>query len=133
MRSLVEWIVALGLFAGAMWLGLPWVRELAPLPTGTVTLVESELPALPAGVPSGAESVPLLMLESGVEIRVGLGERELKSRAMAHLTAGPPTLEPGVIDERLVLPLRDGRSRFWVVLDKTGPRRDREVTAIYVR
>src|SRR5262245_56573991 len=132
MRSLVEWIVALGLFAGAMWLGLPWVRELAPLPTGTVTLVESALPALPGGVPSGAESVPFLMLENGVEIRVGLAEHDLKARAKA-LTAGPPTLEPGVIDERVVLPLRDGRSRFWVVLDKTGPRRDREETAIYVR
>jgi hypothetical protein len=133
MRSLVEWIVALSLFAGAIWLGLPWVREWAPLPTDTVTLVESPLPALPGGVPPGAESVPFLMLESGVEIRVGLAERELKSRAMAHLAPGPPTLEPGVIDERLVLPFRDGRSRFWVVLDKTGPRRDREVTAIYVR
>jgi hypothetical protein len=129
MRSLVEWIVALALFAGAMWVGLPWVRELAPLPTGMVTLVESELPALPGGVPYDAESVPFLMLESGVEIRVGLPERELKSRAMKHRTAGPPTLEPGVIDDRI----QDGRSRFWVVLDKTGPRRDREVTAIYVR
>jgi hypothetical protein len=133
MRSLLEWIVALSLFAGAIWLGLPWLRQLAPLPTGTVTLVESALPALPSGVPAGAESVPFVMLENGLVIRVGLAERELKSQAMPHLAAGQPTLEPGVIDERVILPLRDGRSRFWVVLDKTGPRRDREVTAIYVR
>lgn len=133
MRSVVEWIVALGLFAGAIWLGLPWVRQLAPLPTGTVTLVESALPALPGGVPSGAESVPFVMLENGLVIRVGLAEGELKSQAMARLTAGPPTLEPGVIDQRVILPLRAGRSRFWVVLDKIGPQRDREVTAIYVR
>ena len=133
MRSLVEWVVALGVFTGAIWLVLPALREWAPLPTGTVTLVESSLPALPGGVPAGAESVPLLMLESGQAIRLGMPEAEVKAHALTRLRAGPPTLEPGVIDERLILPFRDGRSRFWVVLDKTEPGRAREVTAIYVR
>jgi hypothetical protein len=133
MRSLVEWVVALGVFTGAIWLVLPTLREWAPLPTGTVTLVESTLPALPGGVPSGAQSVPFLMLENGQVVRLGMSEGHVKAHALARLTAGPPTLEPGVIDERLILPFRDGRSRFWVVLDKTERDREREVTAIYVR
>ena len=133
MRSLVEWVVALGVFAGAIWLVLPTLREWAPLPTGTVTLVESTLPALPGGVPTGAQSVPFLMLESGQVIRLGMPEGGVKGHAVARLRAGPPTLEPGVIEERLILPFRDGRSRFWVVLDKTERGREREVTAIYVR
>jgi hypothetical protein len=133
MRSLAEWIVALSLFAGVMWLGLPMVRRWMPAPASTVTLVESELPALPDGVPSGAQSVPFLMLESGQAIRLGMGEGAVKRRDLVQATAGPPAFEPGVFDQRLILPFRDGRSRFWVVLEKTGPDREREVTAIYVR
>jgi hypothetical protein len=133
MRSLAEWIVALSLFAGAIWLGLPMVRQWMPTPTGTVTLVESDLPALPDGVPAAAESVPFLMLENGQEIRLGMVEGEITRREMAPASAGPPAFEPGVFDQRLILPFRDGRSRFWVVLEKTGPDREREVTAIYVR
>ena len=66
-------------------------------------------------------------------IRLGMAEREVKSRALARATAGSPSVEPGVFGERLILPFRDGRSRFWLVLEKTGPDREREVTAIYVR
>ena len=91
------------------------------------------LPALPDGVPSGSQSVPFLMLENGVAVRLGMAEREVKSRSLARATAGPPAVEPGVFDQRITLPFRDGRSRFWVVLEKTGPGREREVTAIYVR
>jgi hypothetical protein len=133
MRSLIEWIVALGVFAGVIWMGLPMVRQWVPPPTSTVTLVESALPALPDGVPSGSQSVPFLMLENGVAVRLGMAEREVKSRSLARATAGPPAVEPGVFDQRITLPFRDGRSRFWVVLEKTGPGREREVTAIYVK
>ena len=133
MRSLAEWIVALSVFAGVIWLGLPMVRQWMPAPGSTVTLVESALPALPDGVPAGSQSVPLLLLENGLAIRLGMAEREVKSRALAPATADSPSVEPGVFDERLILPFRDGRSRFWLVLEKTGPDREREVTAIYVK
>jgi hypothetical protein len=133
MRSLAEWIVALSVFAGVIWLGLPMVRRWIPPPSSAVTLVESALPAPPDGVPAGSQSVPFLMLENGLAVRLGMAEREIKSRALARATAGPPVVEPGVFDERLIVPFRDGRSRFWVVLEKTGPDREREVTAIYVR
>lgn len=133
MRSLAEWIVALGLFAGVIWLGLPMVRPWMPAPASTVTLVESALPGLPDGVPGGSQSVPFLMLENGVSIRVGMSEREVNSRGLARASAGEPVVEAGVFGERLILPFHSGRSRFWVVLEKTGPDREREVTAIYVR
>lgn len=133
MRSLAEWIVALGLFTGAIWLGLPMVRQWMPAPSGSVTLVESALPALPDGVPAGAQNVPFLMLANGLSVRLGMAEREITGRALAGAAAGPAEFEPGVFDQRLILPFRAGRSRFWVVLEKTGPAREREVTAIYVR
>jgi hypothetical protein len=66
MRSLVEWMVALALVGSVVWVGLPFVRGLAPLPAGTFTLVESTLPALPSGVPTGAQSVSFLILAEGI-------------------------------------------------------------------
>ena len=133
MRSLIEWMVALALVGSVIWAGLPFVRGLAPLPAGTFTLVESTFPALPSGVPTGAQSVSFLILADGIELRLGMREAEVRSRQMIRLTAGTPASEPGILGERTTLPFRSGQSRFWVVLDHTDTGRQREVTAIYVR
>jgi hypothetical protein len=95
--------------------------------------VESALPDLPGDVPDDAQSVPLLMLLDGSEVKLGMSEQALKGRPFSHLTAGPAAIERGVIDDRLVVPYRTGRSRFWVVLDRTEAGRERLVTAIYVK
>jgi len=133
MRSMVEWMMALGVMAGAMWAGAPVVQRLAPWRSSSVTLVESALPDLPGDVPDGAQSVPLLMLLDGSAVRLGMPEKAVLSGPLSRWASGPPQLEKGVIDERLVLPFRSGPSRFWVVLDRTLPGRERSVTAIYVR
>ena len=133
MRSLAEWVVALGVLVGAVWVGGPFVERLAPPGATSVTLVESALPRLPGGVPDGAESVPLLVLLDGSEIRLGMNEQTFHARAFSRLSAGPIDIEKGVIDERMVLPFRTGHSRFWVVLDRTEAGRERSVTAIYVK
>jgi hypothetical protein len=133
MRSLAEWVLALGVIWLALWLGLPVVRRLAPVPSGTYALVESTLPGLPSGVPSGAQGFPLLILDGGIEVRLGMTEREVRTRPLARLSIGAPLAEPGVLGERAILPFRSGPSRFWVVLDRTEVGREREVTGIYVR
>jgi hypothetical protein len=132
MRSLAEWVLSLSVVGGLIWLALPVVRGLAPLPGGTI-LVESALPALPPGVPAGADSVSFLILDGDRVIRLGMDEHALRTGSYQLYTAGPAASEPGVLGERTVLPFRAGPSRFWVVLDRTGPDRDREVTAIYIR
>lgn len=133
MRSLAEWVLALGFVGSVIWLGLPVLHSLAPLPAGMVTLVESPLPALPAGVPTGAESVPFFMLDNGLVVKVGMEEEALRAPEYERYAAGRPLFEPGVLGERAVMPFRAGPSRFWLVLDRTGPERNREVTAIYLR
>jgi hypothetical protein len=100
--------------------------------SSSVTLVESALPALPAGVPPGAESVPFLMLIDGAEIRLGMAESELKERGVSRWATGRGTAEAGIFDERLILPYRAAGTRFWVVLDRTEVGRERQVTAIYL-
>jgi hypothetical protein len=133
MRSLAEWGLALGVLWLAAWLSWPWLRSVAPSSSGTFALVESALPALPTGVPPGAQDVPFLMLDSGVMVRRGMAEPELRGQALSHLAAEAPRSERGVLGERTVLSFSSGPSRFWVVLDRTDAGRDREVTAIYVR
>jgi hypothetical protein len=133
MRSLAEWVLALGVLAGAIWVGGPVVQRLAPPGSTSVTLVESALPDLPGDVPDDAQSVPLLMLLDGGEVRLGMSEKAFNARPFSRLTAGPVAIEKGVIDDRMVLPFRSGRTRFWVVLDRTEPGRERLVTAIYVK
>src|SRR4051812_41244127 len=93
MRSLAEWGLALGALWLAAWLSWPWLRTLAPSASGTFTLVESALPALPSGVPPGAEDVPFLMLGSGVVVRRGMAEPELSSQPLAQLAADAPRSE----------------------------------------
>ena len=133
MRSLAEWVLALGVLAGVVWVGGPVVQRLAPLGSTSVTLVESALPDLPGDVPGDAQSVPLLILLDGGEVRLGMTEKAFSARPFSRLTAGPVAIEKGVIDDRLVLPFRSGSSRFWVVLDRTEAGQERLVTAIYVR
>ena len=132
MRSLGEWVLALGVLWLAAWVSWPLIAGLAS-PPGAFTLVESALPALPEGVPPGAENVPFFMLESGLAVRRGTPETELHGSALAPYAAGPPLSEQGVLGERMVMPFKSGASRFWVVVDRTEVGREREVTAIYVR
>jgi hypothetical protein len=133
MRSLGEWVLALGVIWLALKVGMPLVRGLEPVPSGTYALVESALPALPSGVPSAAQAVPLLILDSGFEIHLGMTERDVRTRQLVRLSVGAPQEEPGVLGRRAVLSFRAGPSRFWLVLDRTEAGREREVTGIYVR
>lgn len=133
MRSLAEWLLALGVLWLAAWVSSPLLQDLAPPPPGAFALVESALPALPVGIPSGAESVPFFMFESDVMVRRGMPETELHRSALAAYADGPPLSEPGVLGERTVMPFKSGPSRFWVVVDRTEVGREREVTAIYLK
>jgi len=133
MRSLTEWLLALGVLAGVVWASGPVVRRLIPTSSGTVVLVESDLPALPTGVPAGAASTPLVILVDGTEVRLGMTEPELRREPLSRWTAGPPVVEKGIIGDCLILPFRAGRTSVWVVLDRIAQNRERQVTAIYVR
>ena len=132
MRSMAEWVVALGVVGGAAWVGAPLVQRWLPPLSSSVTLVESALPALPDGVPVAAESVPFLVLLDGAEIRRGMAEHELRDSGVARWAAGSATTEPGVIDDRLIFPYRAAGTRFWVVLDRIEAGKPRQVTAIYL-
>jgi len=133
MRSLAEWLAALGVLAGTAWIGVPLLRQLTPLASTTVTLVESSLPELPRGVPAGAQSVPFLILLDGTAVRLGMAETVVLARPFSRWAAGPAVAAEGVFDRQMIRPFQSGSTRFWLVLDRTARGREREVTAIFVR
>jgi hypothetical protein len=132
MRSVLEWLLALGVLAMVLWLSAPIIRWWLPGSADPVTLVESAPPALPGGVPAGAASVPFLMLPDGAVVRIGAPEAELSVLLPDRWLAGPRLTEAGVLGDRHVLPYQVDRTRFWVILDRTAVHEGPRVTAIYV-
>jgi hypothetical protein len=132
MRSFAEWLLAMGVLSGVVWVGTPLVQRLAPLGSSSVVSVQSALPDFPGHVPERAQSVPMLMLEDGAVVRLGMAEAEIRGAVLARWVDGPAISEEGVLDNRSVVPFKAGNTRFWVVLDRTEMGQDRRVTGIYV-
>jgi hypothetical protein len=88
---------------------------------------------LPPGVPSGATSVPVMLLEDGRAIRVGDLEAVLAKLLPKGTAAdGPPHISAGEFGDRSTRAYRVSGSRLFVVaerLERGGPPR---VSAIYV-
>lgn len=133
MRSLLEWLLALGVLAGAAWLAAPVVLQWLPVRDAPITLVESATPALPQGVPGSAESMPFVMLPDGAVVRVGTEEKSVRRILPERWRAGDRVTEEGVFGDRYIVGYRIDQSRFWIVLERTAPNAERRVTAIYVQ
>ncbi len=132
MRSVLEWLLALGVLAAVVWVVAPVVIRWLPLVDDPITLVESASPAMPRGIPDSAESMPFLMLPDGTVVRVGAEERTLRP-VIARWLASAPETEDGVFGERHIAAYRIENSRFWVIFERTAPNTERRVTAIYVQ
>jgi hypothetical protein len=137
--SLLEWALAAACALALLVAGSWTLRELhhAPVPVVPVSAEGMSEPAStvlpPAAVPPRAVSVPLLLLSSGSELRVG----ELESTAAGKLRPGwraaEDSLERAPHGTRITRAYDDGARRFMVVLDPPSERSERRVTAIYVR
>jgi hypothetical protein len=137
--SLLEWVVAAACALAMLVVGSWALRELrqAPVPIVPVSAEGLSDPASavlpPAAVPPRAVSVPLLLLSSGSELRVG----ELESTAAGKLRPGwrieNDSLERARDGTRITRAYDDGARRFLLVLDPPSEGTERRLTAIYVR
>jgi hypothetical protein len=131
-RSLIEWLVALGVLAGAIWLVAPVALRWLPVGDTPITLVESATPRLPRGIPDSADSVPFVMLPDGAVVRVGADEKSIRRILPERWRSGDQVTEEGVFGDRHIMGYRIDQSRVWVVLERTSPNTERRITAIYV-
>jgi hypothetical protein len=128
--SLFEWLAAALAVLLVIWLvSVPIQRALGP----QVEAALIDLPsALPAGVPVGATSVPLIMLLDGREIRQG----DLMSHANAllpdALAEGPLLLSTGELGERRTRAYIADNAHFYVVFERLEPGGPMKVSGIYL-
>ena len=128
--SLFEWVAAALCVGGVLWLVSVPLQQLSG-PRVDAALVDSR-EKLPPGVPSGATSVPVMLLEDGRAIRIGDLEAALQKLLPTGAADGPPHISVGEFGDRLTRAYRVSGSRVSVVSERSergGPPR---IAGIYL-
>lgn len=129
LRSIVEWAIAAALLVSLGWfssdLAGSWMAR-------RTTLVRDAMAEPPSGVPTGATSVPLLLLLDGREIRTGQTHAEIQMLLGARLAVGEPHRSPGVLGDRITQAYTDNGTRFFITTERMEPGGPVRVTGIYL-
>ena len=129
--SIVEWLLAAAGIIGVLWAAASWVRPYVDPALDTHTDVFAG-EAVPEGVPSGAVSTPLLVLEDGLEVRVGMSEQELAEAVKHCEPLGQPQVSAGAYGRRTLRAFAHQRTRFYVVSESTEPDGPVRVSGVFV-
>ena len=132
--SLLEWILAAACIIAILALGSLAVREFRTVAAVTPVIAhEAALPDPPAGVPSRAISVPVLLLPNGVELRVGDPAAEVASRLGRQAEVAVPSIDRSPAGERVTRFYEQGGTKFVVVLEPFAGDAQVRVAALYVQ
>jgi len=138
--SLLEWAVAalcaLALAAGGSFA----VHHLGSAPGPVVPVAAEEVLDVPlttayppASVPSKAVSVPLVVLSTGSELRLGEMESVAAGKLKPAWRVGGDVLERGAAGNRITRTYDDSGHRFILVLEPPTGGAERRISALYVR
>jgi hypothetical protein len=129
---LLEWTIAVGCVLVVAGVGSKALQELRGVQAVTPVIAdERAIPDPPASMFSGAVLVPMLLLSTGDELRVGQRASVLASRINQAWQIGAEAIERSAIGYRIVRRYDDGATQFAVVLETDGD--DDRVVAIYRR
>lgn len=133
LSSLVEWLLAAAIMAGALLVAGISVQEFRSVQAVTPVIAGEAPPAeAPQAVPPGAVSVPILLLADGTHIRVGDSQSAVLRRLGAEAQIGPDAVERRGSDERVTRFYGRAGSRFVLVLEPTAPGGEPRVSGIYL-
>jgi hypothetical protein len=90
-------------------------------------------PPTPAGVPSRAVSVPVLLLPDGKDVRVGESLTQIAARLGRQAEAGPQSVERGVVGERLTRFYEYGGTKFVLVFEPFERDAEPRIAAIFLQ
>jgi hypothetical protein len=129
-----EWAVALVCILALLALGSLVGRGLRDL-RAVPAVLAGERPAQepPAAVPLGAVSVPMLLLSTGVELRVGDRLSSVESKIGRDWQVGADAIERTDGGERMTRLYEDGARQFALVFNPDEDERGTRVGGIYVR
>jgi hypothetical protein len=133
--SFLEWIVAAGVVAAVVALGSIVAREIRTVnPVTPVIAGESRPDApVPAGVPSRAVSVPMLLLPERLVVRVGDRLDAIVARLAGASEIRPPTVEWGASGERMTRFYEYAGTRFVLVFEPFERKGAPRIAAIYLQ
>jgi hypothetical protein len=129
LRSVVEWGIAAAVLLGLGWFSFDiartWIARTAEPEVGAIV-------GVPAGVPPGATSVPLLMLLDGREIRTGMTQADLNAVLGAKRAVGEPHRSEGAHGERVTRAYVESGTRFFITIERAEAGGPMRVAGIYL-
>lgn len=134
--SALEWIVAAAFIAAASVIGSVVLRELRTVNATMPVIAHEAVSAaslVPAGVPSRAVSVPVLLLSDGKEVRVGETVAAIAARLGRNAEIGKQTVEQSRFGERLTRFYEHRGTRFVLVFEPFEESGEPKVAAIYLQ
>jgi hypothetical protein len=135
-RAIAEWLVA-AIVSLAVLAVLSLIAREFRSGTGLVPVIAREAPApvppTPAGVPSRAVSVPVLLLPEGKQLRVGETVSAVSVLLGAGKEAGEASVERGPNGDTVTRYYDDAGTRFVLVFEPFERNAEPRVAAIYLQ
>ena len=131
--SALEWLIAAAFLMATVAVATLIVRELRTAPRAAGSVSEPASLSLPAGVPTRAISVPVLLLLDGKEVRVGQSVDHV-SRALGRASeVGRQLADRGALGERLTRFYDHNGTRFVLVFEPFERNGALRVAGIYLQ
>jgi hypothetical protein len=135
-ESILEWVLAAACLVGLLAVGSLAMREFRSV-SAVLPVIAREAPArtvsTPAGVPSRAVSVPVLLLADGKEVRVGETLSQIAQRLGREAEAGLQSIERAVYGERLTRFYEHAGVQFVLVFEPFERNGEPRIAAIYLQ
>jgi len=133
-RSALEWAIAAAFFAATVTVGGMIVRGVSGSSPRVSAAVphETVIPPVPAAVPKGAVSVPVLPFVDGKEVRLGDTASAIAERFGRAAETGREEADQGRLGQRLTRFYDYTGYRFVLVLEPFERNGEKRVSAIYL-
>lgn len=132
--SMLEWVCAAALVAGAVLLASTFVLEIRTVrPVVPVSAGAAPAHSTPAAVPPGAVSVPIIHLAGGREVRLGDRISDVTARLGAASRAAVESLERTASHEDITRVYEYAGTTFVLVFEALERNVEPRVAAIYVK
>lgn len=135
LESLLEWAVAAAFIASVLAVGSIVVREIRTVTAVTPVIAREpvQLSEAPAGVPSRAVSVPMLLLPGGKQVRVGDPVATIADRLGPQVIVGSDVVERAPTGERITRAYVLEDMEFILVFEPFEAGGRPRVAAIYLK
>ena len=134
--AMLEWAVAAAFIMAVLAASSIVMREIRTV-SAVLPVIAREAPApvppTPAGVPSRAVSVPVLLLSDGKDVRVGESLSAVAGRLGRQAEAGPQSIERAPNGERVTRFYEHWGTRFVLVFEPFERNAEARVAAIHLQ